>query len=88
MTQEAPGKAFLSWRETKAILLVFSRNADFTRVLSSIVNAVCQHPNFKRELARKSETHAQYLFRQKEDPHRDLYLAVLAFNMPNDGKGS
>ena len=79
---------YLTWRDTKAALLVFSRNADFTRVLSSIANAVCQHPNFKRELARKGETHARYMFRQKEDPHRELYLAVLAFNMPNDGKGS
>lgn len=79
---------YLTWRDTKAALVVFSRNADFTRVLSSIADAVSQHPNFKRELARKSETHTRYLFRQREDPHRDLYLAVLAFNMPNDGDGS
>ncbi len=77
---------YLTWRDTKAALLFFSRNADFTRVLSSIANAVCQHPNFKRELARKSETHTRFLFRQKEDPHRDLFLAVLAFICRTTGK--
>ena len=79
---------YLTWRDTKAALVLFSRNADFTRVLSSIADAVRRHPNFKRELARKSETHTRYLFRQKEDAHRDLFLAVLAFNMPNDEQGN
>ena len=73
---------YLTWRDTKAALLVFSKNKDFTAVLNSVAKAVSEHPSFKRELRKISETHAQYLFRQKHDPDRELYLAVQSFNIP------
>lgn len=73
---------YLTWRDTKTSLIIFSRNVDFTRVLSNISKNVPLHPNFKRELKKLSETHARYLFRQKHDRARDLYLAVQVFNIP------
>ena len=73
---------YLTWRDTKAALLLFSKNLEFTNVLSSIADAVPLHPNFKRELQQVSETHIRYLFRQKKDPARDIYLAVQVFNIP------
>ena len=73
---------YLTWRDTKASLLVFCKNADFTKTLSSIADAVPTHSNFKRELNRISDTHVRYLFRQKNDADRDLYLAVQAFCIP------
>ena len=73
---------YLTWRDTKAALLVFSKNAEFTKVLSSVVNSVPMHANFKREIQKISDTHVRYLFKQKNDPDRDLYLAVMAFNIP------
>ena len=77
---------YLTWRDTKAALIFFSKNVDFTNVLASIATAVPEHPNFKRELQKVSDTHVRYLFRQKNDPARDLYLAVLAFNIPKRTK--
>lgn len=73
---------YLTWRDTKASLIIFSRNVDFTRVLSSVIQSVPQHPNFKSHLKRISETHNRYLFRQKHDTARELYLAVQVFNIP------
>ena len=73
---------YLTWRDTKASLLVFCRNTDFTKTLSSIAAAVPTHSNFKRELNRVSDTHVRYLFGQKNDADRDLYLAVQAFSLP------
>ncbi len=73
---------YLTWRDTKAALLIFSKNADFTNVLGSISNAVPKHSNFKKELRRVSDTHVRYLFQQKDDPAREIHLAVLAFNIP------
>ena len=73
---------YLTWRDTKASILVFCRNTKFTMTLSSIAAAVPTHSNFKRELNRVSETHVRYLFRQKNDADRDLYLAVQAFCIP------
>lgn len=71
---------------TKAALLLFSKNVDFTNVLAGIAAAVPEHPNFKRELQKISDTHVRYLFRQRHDPDRDLYLAVQAFNIPKRAK--
>jgi len=77
---------YLTWRDRKAALLIFSKNADFTNVLSGIASAVPKHPNFKRDLRKIGDTHVRYLFRQKDDPARDLYLAVQAFNVPKSVK--
>lgn len=73
---------YLTWRDTKASVLVFCKSADFTKTLSSIWTAVPEHANFKRELNRISDTHVRYLFRQKHDTDRELYLAVQAFFVP------
>ena len=78
--------SYLTWRDTKTALLLFSKNADFTNVLSAIATAVPQNPNFKRELQKLTETHVRYLFRQKNDAARDLYLSILAFNIPKSVK--
>ena len=82
---------YLTWRDTKAALLVFIKNAHFTDALTAMAGAVAVHENCKRELRRIDDTHVRYLFRQKNDPNRDLYLAVQAFNIPRtvetDGHG-
>ena len=73
---------YLTWRDTKAALLVFCRTIDFTETLSKLATTVSEHPNFKRQLRKVSDTHLRYLFRQKDDTARDLYLAVQAFSIP------
>ncbi len=74
---------YLTWRDTKAALLLFSKNVNFTNILSSIAATVPEHPNFKRELKKISDTHVRFLFRQIDDCNRDLYLAVQVFNIQN-----
>ena len=73
---------YLTWRDTKTALLLFCKNVDFTHTLASIAGTVPEHKNFKRELERIGDTHVRYLFSQRDDPSRDLYLAVQAFNIP------
>lgn len=73
---------YLTWRDTKAALVIFSKNTNFTNVLDRIEKVIPQHSNFKRRLRKVSNTHIRYLFRQKDDPDRDIYLAVQAFNIP------
>jgi hypothetical protein len=75
---------YLTWRDTKAALIIFSKNADFSNVLAQIQETIPNHPKFKRSLKRLSESHFRYLFGQKNDPQRELYLAATAFNVPKD----
>jgi hypothetical protein len=73
---------YLSWRDSKAAILLFNRNREFSRVLAAIPEAVRGHPNFKGEEVRQGETGFRYSFRHKNDPAKILHLTVLAFDVP------
>jgi hypothetical protein len=74
--------SYLSWRDTKAALLIFNRNADFTAVLAKIAEITPKHPNVKRDFGKSDESSFQYVFAQPNDPNREIKLAVLAFDIP------
>lgn len=77
--------SYLAWRDTKAAVLVFNRNVNFTDVLSEIASTACAHKCFKRALGQKDETDFRYLFHQPDDANREVHLAILAFNVPRVG---
>jgi len=54
--------SYLSWRDTKAAVLVFNRNANFGAVLAKIAESVPKHPNFKRNLGNSGESVFRYVF--------------------------
>jgi hypothetical protein len=73
---------YTSWRDTKVAVVVFNRNKDFSRVLTSIQETTKDHPNFKRELPGSSETVFRYRFAHRDDKNRELFLTLLAFDVP------
>jgi hypothetical protein len=75
--------SYLSWRDTKAAVLVFNRNADFSAVLSKITEITPKHANFKRELGKSDESTFRFVFGQPNDPNREITLTVLAFDIPS-----
>jgi hypothetical protein len=75
---------YLSWRDTKAAIVVFNRNKDFSGVLSSIVEATGKHPHKKRGPEKESETRFRYVFGNPTDHNREIFLTVMAFNIPTD----
>jgi hypothetical protein len=76
--------SYLSWRDTKAAVLVFNRNADFTAVLAKIAESVPKHPHFKRDCGKSGETTFRYVFAQPNDINREIILTVLAFDIPTE----
>jgi hypothetical protein len=74
--------SYLSWRDTKAAVVVFNRNAGFSAVLAKIADAVPKHPNFKRDLGKQDESTFRYVFGQPADGNREITLTVLAFDVP------
>ena len=72
----------LSWRDTKAAVLVFNRNADFSPVLAKIRETVPKHSLFKRDRGTSGETVFRYVFAQPNDSNREIILTVLAFDIP------
>lgn len=74
--------SYSSWRDTKVAVIVFNRNKDFTNVLASLNETAKQHPNFKREQGKQSETAFRYIFAHRDDPNRELILTAIAFDVP------
>ena len=74
--------SYLSWRDTKAAVLVFNRNADFSAVLAKIRETVPKHPHFKRDLGASGESAFRYVFAQPNDSNREIILTILAFDIP------
>jgi hypothetical protein len=79
--------SYLSWRDTKAAVLVFNRNAGFTAVLAKIAEVAPKHPNFKRDLGKSGESTFRYVFAQPNDANREITLTVLAFDVPTQTAG-
>ena len=73
---------YLHWRDTKAAILLFNRNKDFSNVIAQIAITVQAHPCFKRVINQLGETEWRFVFRNRDDANRELQLAVMAFDIP------
>lgn len=77
---------YLSWRDTKAALIVFNRKKSFSDVLAAIPGLCSQHPCYDRTLPHVSESSFRFIFHNPGDPNRKIHLAVLAFDVPRSPK--
>lgn len=74
---------YTSWRDTKAAVILFNRNKDFSAVLIQISDAISSHQNFKRQLDYSSETAFRFVFSQNNDKNREVIVTVLVFDVPS-----
>lgn len=74
---------YLSWRDTKAAILLFNRNKDLSNVLSQIPGLVKQHPNYLRDWRVSGhETEFRYVLHHRDDKARELFLTVQVYEVP------
>lgn len=73
---------YLSWRDSKAAILLFNRNKDFSKVIEAIPGVVRAHPNFQKDEGKRGETAFRYAFRHRDDAAKILHLTVMAFDIP------
>lgn len=73
---------YLSWRDTKCAILLFSRNRNFSQVLGQVQPNLKQHPQFVSFDGSRDETEFSFTFARPDDAERKLQLTVLAFNIP------
>jgi hypothetical protein len=76
--------SYLTWRDTKSALIVFSRNRDFSGVLDQLWHLVSEHPQYKRGPSPEGETRMRYVFGRSDDPNREIFLTVMAFAIPQE----
>ena len=75
--------SYASWRDTKVAIVLFNRRKNFTDVLDAIPNVVKEHPNYKASTKGASERRFRYVLKHRDDPNRELKLAVVAFDVPS-----
>jgi hypothetical protein len=75
--------AYLTWRDSKAALVLFVRNQDFTSVLESIKETVPTHAQFIRHVQDVHESWFEYRLSLPGDPGREVWFSVLAFHLPD-----
>jgi hypothetical protein len=85
---------YLTWRDSKAAIIIFVQTADFSSVLNQIEPLSRQHPNHLGFESQSGETWFNFRFHIKDDSNREIRLAVLLFHIPHltkepkDGGGS
>lgn len=74
---------YLSWRETKAALLIFSRGISLSTVIESIKKNVPFHPNYLSLESHLKESWFNYRFVLNQDQSRQVHLAIQVFDFSN-----
>ena len=74
--------SYLSWRDTKAAIILFVPNMDFGSVIRKIKEHTSEHPNFFRLVSESDETWQNYEFKMNEDSGRTVSIAIMAYHMP------
>ncbi len=77
---------YLTFRDSKAAVVVFDQNRGFSADLAKIEEATPEHPNYLRTADKTSETWFNYEFHLPGDRNRVVRLAVLAFHFPHPAK--
>jgi hypothetical protein len=73
---------YLTWRDTKAAILLFNRTKNLSAVLAKVPEVMEAHGNYKRPVAIEGETRFRFIFAHRDDPDRELTITVLVFEVP------
>lgn len=74
---------YLTWRDSKAAIILFVKNVDFSSVIQSAREATSKHPNFLSADGERIEgTWQSYKVHLNGDKGRQVYLTVLLFHYP------
>jgi hypothetical protein len=71
---------YLTWRDTKAALILFIRTGQPTDVIAKAISEIEGHPNYKRTvLGGEDSERYDFVLRPTSDPEQEIRLALLPF---------
>jgi hypothetical protein len=73
---------YLTWRDSKAAIVLFVENQDISTVLRTIEESTPTHPNYLGYVGKQDDAWLNYKLHIKGDPNREVRLAVLAVHIP------
>jgi hypothetical protein len=71
---------YLTWRDSKAALLMFVKNKDFSNVLTTIKKEAKGHSLFIRESGSRGDTSFSYIFCLPQDNYKHVLFEIMAFH--------
>jgi hypothetical protein len=72
----------LTWRDSKAAIILFVRNKDLSDVISKVKIITPNHKNFLEYVNDMEETWLNYKFHINNDRNREIMLAVMLYHIP------
>ena len=73
---------YLTWRDSKAAVIIFVKNKEFSPVLKTVKETAIEHSNYFRFCSEQEEGWYHYKFHINEDQNREVKLAVMLFHIP------
>jgi hypothetical protein len=73
---------YLTWRDSKAALLLFVRNKNFSAVINKVRSEAAKSPYFIGPAADRGETSLAFDFHLSSDEQRLVRFAILLFSFP------
>jgi hypothetical protein len=74
---------YLTWRDSKAAVIMFVRTKDFSSVLNTVKIETPNHSNFLSYLGEHAESWFDYRFHINDDKNREVKLAVMLYHIPS-----
>lgn len=71
---------YLTWRDSKAAVIIFVDNINFTPVLATIKATITSHPYFVRYVKDTDLSSFSYIFHFPNDPSKEIQLEVMVYH--------
>lgn len=71
---------YLTWRDSKAALMLFVTNKDFTNVIDTIKKETPNHPYFLKSTGTRGETSFSFHFHLPQDKDKTVFLEIISFH--------
>lgn len=73
---------YLTWRDTKASVVMFVRQKDFSSILEKVAISTKEHENYLGFVDKSDENWYNYRFHINGDKNRELKLAIQLYHLP------
>lgn len=73
---------YLTWRDTKASIIMFVKQKDFSTILSKVETITNKHNNYLSFVSKSDENWFNFRFHLKGDRNREVRLAIQLFHIP------
>ncbi len=73
---------YVTWRDSKAALLVFNRNENFSEVLAKVPAGISSHDANRGVVVSVGDNVFRSRLAQRDDPAREIVVTTMVFNVP------